>query len=129
MTQKYVSSKIVTAWAQPKDGEDGYAVKYADGYTSWSPAQIFEESHVAMGHTDALPAWQERIVAEYVQLNDRYTKLQAFLFAAPVGFDEVALDLLQEQAKIMSQYLDVLDIRLRLHGVDKLWTDPTTPEA
>ncbi len=32
--------------------EDGYEVRYPDGYTSWSPAAAFEEAY---RHTDAMP--------------------------------------------------------------------------
>jgi hypothetical protein len=45
MTQDYLGTKQVTAWVQQKDGADGYAVKYSDGYTSWSPKAIFEEAY------------------------------------------------------------------------------------
>lgn len=53
MTQQYVGVKIVTAWpeARPVDGNDpsivreGYAVKYEDGYISWSPKDVFEAAY------------------------------------------------------------------------------------
>jgi len=46
MTHKYIGTKIVTAWgADGKDGQPGYAVKYEDGYTSWSPKDIFETAY------------------------------------------------------------------------------------
>ena len=48
MTRKYIGTKIITAWPQQKDGVDGYAVKYQDGYTSWSPKLVFEESYRAI---------------------------------------------------------------------------------
>ena len=123
MTQKYISSKIVTAWEAEKDGEPGYAVKYQDGYTSWSPKAIFESSHVAMGHTDTLPGWQERIVGEYVQLQDRIKKLSAYLETKP-EIPEVAVDLLEEQLDHMLKYLEVLHLRLAVHGVLQVWTEP-----
>jgi hypothetical protein len=49
MTQFYVGVKIVEAWKQEKDGKYGYAVKYEDGYVSWSPADVFEKSYYPMG--------------------------------------------------------------------------------
>jgi hypothetical protein len=49
MTKEYYGTKKVTAWKQEKDGKPGYAVKYADGYISWSPKDVFEEAYKASG--------------------------------------------------------------------------------
>ena len=40
MTQDYYGTKRITAWPEIKDNKEGYAVKYADGYISWSPNQL-----------------------------------------------------------------------------------------
>ena len=48
MTRKYIGTKIVTAYPQEKDGKPGYGVIYADGYRSWSPKEVFEESYRAI---------------------------------------------------------------------------------
>jgi hypothetical protein len=45
MTHHYIGTKIVLAWASDKDGKPGYGVKYEDGYTSWSPKEIFEAAY------------------------------------------------------------------------------------
>lgn len=45
MTHRYIGTKEIIAWEQEKDGQPGYAVKYADGYTSWSPRDIFEAAY------------------------------------------------------------------------------------
>ncbi len=45
MTHRFIGTKEVVAWPQQKDGADGYGVKYADGYTSWSPRAAFEDSY------------------------------------------------------------------------------------
>lgn len=45
MTHRYIGTKEVLAWEQDKDGQPGYGVKYADGYTSWSPKAQFEEAY------------------------------------------------------------------------------------
>ena len=72
--QKYIGTKIVEAepayrysgrggyfWVPKSDaddinkwpaGEDGYEVRYQDGYTSWSPRDVFEEAYRP---ADALP--------------------------------------------------------------------------
>lgn len=49
MTKQYYGTKEITAWEQEKDGKPGYAVKYADGYISWSPKDVFEASYRASG--------------------------------------------------------------------------------
>ena len=55
MTQFYVGVKIVEAWPEDKrEGPTdmiraGYAVKYPDGYVSWSPKQEFEAAYLPMG--------------------------------------------------------------------------------
>lgn len=45
MTQEYVGQKLITAWPEERDGKPGYAVKYEDGYTSWSPKETFEKAY------------------------------------------------------------------------------------
>lgn len=45
MTHRYIGTKEVVAWHAEKDGKPGYGVKYADGYTSWSPKEAFEEAY------------------------------------------------------------------------------------
>ena len=51
--QKYIGTKIIEAepckaWKDTKlhkAGEDGYKVRYPDGYESWSPKGVFEEAY------------------------------------------------------------------------------------
>jgi len=50
MTQHYIGTKQIVAWEQEKDGKPGYAVKYPDGYISWSPKDVFEAAYLAQGH-------------------------------------------------------------------------------
>lgn len=45
MTHHYIGTKIVLAWAAEKDGKAGYGIKYEDGYTSWSPKDVFEAAY------------------------------------------------------------------------------------
>jgi len=67
MKQDYYGTKRITAWRQrsnPKGlpAEDGYAVKYADGYISWSPKDVFEASYQpldAMSFGHAIAALKE----------------------------------------------------------------------
>lgn len=48
MTKSYIGIKKVTAWPQEKDGKEGYAVKYEDGYISWSPKDVFERAYLPL---------------------------------------------------------------------------------
>lgn len=45
MTKSYIGTKEILAWEQEKDGKPGYAVKYPDGYISWSPKDVFEAAY------------------------------------------------------------------------------------
>ena len=57
MTKTYIGVKMVTAWEQDvKDGQPGYAVKYSDGYTSWSPKIAFEAAYLSLaeGHLNKI---------------------------------------------------------------------------
>ena len=49
MTKFYIGTKQVLAWPQEKNGARGYAVKYPDGYVSWSPADVFEAAYLLQG--------------------------------------------------------------------------------
>lgn len=60
MTHRYIGTKEVVAWPQLSPTTDGvskagYAVSYADGYTSWSPKHAFEAAYrVAEGDGQCL---------------------------------------------------------------------------
>jgi hypothetical protein len=43
--KNYIGVKIVKAKPEKKDGQDGYEVKYPDGYVSWSPKGVFEKAY------------------------------------------------------------------------------------
>jgi hypothetical protein len=49
MTKKYIGFKMIDAWEQEKEGKEGYAVKYPDGYISWSPKEVFENAYMQVG--------------------------------------------------------------------------------
>ena len=44
MTTSYVTTKIVAAWPEEREGKEGYAVRYPDGYMSWCPKDTFERT-------------------------------------------------------------------------------------
>lgn len=41
----YIGTKIVRAFRQAREGREGYAVIYPDGYESWSPRETFEAAY------------------------------------------------------------------------------------
>lgn len=43
--KRYVGTKIIHAQPAQQIGEPGYLVRYADGYESWSPKDVFEEAY------------------------------------------------------------------------------------
>ena len=43
--KRYVGTKIIHAQPEQRIGEPGYLVRYADGYLSWSPKDVFEEAY------------------------------------------------------------------------------------
>lgn len=113
MTQHYVGTKIVLAWPQEKDGRQGYAVKYADGYISWSPAEAFDAAYIALGNIGNLQPHQQRVVAEYAELDDRLRKLCTFLESDRfAGLDAEDRDLLEKQAQAMRMYANILTVRI-----------------
>ena len=113
MTQHYVGTKIVEAWKQEKDGQPGYAVKYSDGYVSWSPQAQFEAAYLAIGHIGHLPGHIQRMVAEHAELADRILKLDAFTNSeAFQALPELERTALLEQGILMAKYRNKLKERL-----------------
>lgn len=114
MTQDYIGTKQVTAWEQDKDGQPGYAVKYADGYTSWSPKAVFEEAYIGIGHVGGKPPHQQRVIGEKAVLDDKLDKLRAFISGNPAFevLDAGEKIRLRAQAHVMGQYSQILGERI-----------------
>jgi hypothetical protein len=95
--------------------EPGYAVKYPDGYVSWSPKAVFEAAYLPMGHVGHLPPHQQRVIGEKVQLDDKIGKLSAFfdtdLFK---GLPAKENELLTAQLGAMVEYSSLLAERIAL---------------
>ena len=84
----------------------GYLVIYSDGYRSWSPAKVFEESYkVSETHVD-------RMKIELEELNARICKATMAIntFGA---IPENERWQLQEQMEVMQKYADILYARIR----------------
>lgn len=66
--------------------------------------------------------YEDRFLAEYCQLKDRYNKLHRMLVrweAGKLDFQPTCpFEVLEKQAAIMGQYLKQLEIRAEIEGID-----------
>ena len=85
----YIGTKLINAEPETKDGEAGYKVVYADGYTSWSPASAFEKAYLPLTEnadlrTDA-PSISHQMVDDFIAhyeirtMGDKCTVVRAVL--------------------------------------------------
>lgn len=81
--QKYIGTKLVEAepawrlngklykWDALPDSadlpEEGYRVRYTDGYESWSPKAVFEQAYLPLEHDRALKTDEPSISAKMVE--------------------------------------------------------------
>lgn len=136
--QTYINSKLVQAspmtkqnfsrhngWVVPINDaiEDalGFLVEDPKGISNhkdhkgrihWLSYAEFMTEYVDLGDISTYPEFQQRMIGELAQLNiklgalNKFTKTDQFL---KLSFDD--RDLLQEQCRVMSRYLDVLTKR------------------
>ena len=91
----------------------GYAVKYADGYTSWSPKEVFEAAYLPLGQIGHLPPHQQRVVGEKAQLDAKLRALDTFFLSTRwADVDSAEKLLLLTQADLMEDYSKVLGARI-----------------
>ena len=91
--QKYIGTKIIEAEPMPHihgdKAEDGYKVRYPDGYESWSPKDVFEEAYMKLTvnpdlRTDA-PSISQEMVDDFIvgrevtTMGDKCTVVRAVL--------------------------------------------------
>lgn len=91
----------------------GYAIKYPDGYVSWSPKAVFEEAYLPIGLVGHLPPHQQRVIGEKAQLDDKLSKLLVALsgpLKGKVGAEEYQR--LCDQADAMRDYSKILGERV-----------------
>lgn len=122
-------------WQIPADedpADEGYLVKYRDGYESWSPKEVFEEAYVVEDVSPLLATvfdmkssdYKKRFEAEYRQLRIRYEGLKRMC----EKWDAGELDFTptcpratyDKQMAVMVDYLSVLEVRAYYEGID-LW--------
>lgn len=96
--------------SEAESNEPGYLVEYADGYQSWSPANVFEAAYKVAD--TAL----DRVNIEADELLYRTNKLGEFIFNQNDGKDFQSLKLgtrafLIAQLNMMGAYLTLLKLR------------------
>ena len=93
-----------------EETEQGYHVRYEDGYESWSPKDVFERAYkVAETPLD-------RMCIEYNELMEKYNKLVLFLGrkeAVEIA-GEMQVALMEQQKIEMHDYLLTLRTRIEL---------------
>lgn len=93
--------------------DEGYHVRYEDGYESWSPAEPFEQAY------KVVDTFLDRLYIEFSELAERFEKCAVFVdsdkFREVVKEDYPAF-LLWLQRNIMGRYLQTLSCRINIAG-------------
>ncbi len=144
--QKYIGIKQLEAkpmtrgdyndyrgWTVPADenpNDEGYLVKYEDGYVSWSPIEAFNKAYNLVGirplNDSALlmvsTDYKDRFEAEYIQLKTRLVGLKTMLH----NWDNDKLSFTPTcprstynlQIEAMTKYLAVLEARAKIEDIE-----------
>lgn len=90
--------------------KQGYLVKYDNGYQSWSPKDVFDNSY------KVIDTPLDRLYLECNELSDKYNKLVFFLEkeGAKEFVGDVQFGLMEEQRGLMKGYIDILKERIEL---------------
>lgn len=144
--EKYIGTKQIEAepmtrgeynqyrgWSIPADEnpeDEGFLVKYSDGYISWSPKKQFEEAYSKAGDNPLYDTailmksndFKERFQAEYIQLKIRYAGLKAMLAKYKSGAlpfqPKCSYELLFTQLVHMENYIKVLEERANIEDIE-----------
>lgn len=99
------STEVSAEWHAKHEPTIGsYYVVYADGYTSCSPAQAFEEGYTRV--PSGPNAYKDRVRLEHADLDTKITKLKAYL-DNPANKFVTGLSLLYEQYDAMRRYAHI----------------------
>ena len=118
--KKYIGTKFIMAEPmtvteaqkvlKPVTGEDdGYLVEYKDGYKSWLPKSVFEETYK---YPDT---FLDRLEIELIEISDKIDKLNKF-FDTDIfkSLSKQKQTLLQAQFSAMLAYSQILIERIRV---------------
>lgn len=123
--KKYLGTKLVTAKpmtrvdaeallgksinpAKQEYSDEGYLVRYEDGYQSWSPKEVFDKAYKPAGN------FLDRLIIERDEVQQRLSSLTSALmqedFREKVGQQQYYW--MQEQRNAMEIYVEVLNKRI-----------------
>lgn len=113
MGQAYEKGFLQAGRVPSKTEQDkpGYHVKYADGCESWMPAKPFEEVY------KCADSFLDRLTIEREELYEKLSKLRQFIESPKfleIVKDKYQRQLLSRQESRMSEYLEILDERIKL---------------
>lgn len=87
--KQYIGTELVEAEPQQMGGREGYRVRYAGGYESWSPKEVFETAYLALTVNEELrtekPSISAKMVKEFIKekevitMGDKTTVVRAVL--------------------------------------------------
>jgi hypothetical protein len=83
------------------------------GFISWLPELEFLAKHTEVPFVEDRPSHEQRVMAEHVELDKKLNTLKAYFKSdkfLKITFAE--RELLQEQSRLMAQYLCVLEARI-----------------
>ena len=94
-----------------EETEQGYHVRYEDGYESWSPKDVFEKAY------KVADSFLDRLYIEHSDLIEKFEKCAVFVdsekFREAIKEDYPAF-LLSLQRELMGRYLQALSCRINI---------------
>lgn len=105
VAENYLGRKITL---QEKYSGEGYLVEYPDGYTSWSPKEVFDAAYKCS------ETFIDRMEIELSELDDKISNLKSFIVNSGrfynMRFD--VRELLTQQLDTMQKYSTILATRI-----------------
>lgn len=88
--------------------ENGYLVEYKEGYKSWSPKSVFDETY------KPAETFLDRLAVEQQELTEKVDKLRKFLSLedAQMKVGSFQFVRMTEQLEAMEKYLNILTRRI-----------------
>lgn len=88
--------------------KNGYLVEYKDGYKSWSPKSVFDETY------KPADTFLDRLAVEQQELTEKVDKLRKFLSLeeAQMKVGSFQFVRMTEQLEAMEKYLNILTRRI-----------------
>lgn len=109
-----ISMYEIKADDYPKNGNGDFEIAISD-----EPCDCKNE---LAKPTEEVPAYVSRMIAEYHELKDKYTKLHRMLVkyeAGTLDFEPTcSIELLEHQANVMGEYLHTLEVRAEIEKVE-----------